>query len=257
MAAARVHDVGSHRGQVLGARGEHRDPDAAGAQRRRLAEQRPGDQAAGRGVLQPLGGPGRPAGHQAWPWAQGRRPRPGQAWARDLQRRGRAHATVHASGGRRLVRPASYQPGMEQDATCTASASGTRGGARSARTSPGGRCRSPRRRSRSGRRPGTRRPAAPARGHPGGGPRGYPGPRPWRAGPRAVPRPRGSQALAPTPGWISAPGRAALVSISRGEPACRCGRGGCGPSSRSRRPAVAERGHRAPRRAAGRSSRPG
>jgi hypothetical protein len=95
LAAARVHDVGPHRGQVLGARGEHRDPGAAGAQHRSLAQQRPGDQPP-HAAFQPLGGPGWPAGHQA---GHGREDVDliQAGLGQGLQRRGRAHAAVHVA----------------------------------------------------------------------------------------------------------------------------------------------------------------
>ena len=105
------------------------------------------------------------------------------AWASD--RSDVDERTPPSTSRRPSMTAGSYQPGMEQDAT-TASASGTQR-APAGRTSPGARYRSPRRRSRSGRRPRTQVTSRPARGLPGGGPPGYPGPRPWRAGPRAVP----------------------------------------------------------------------
>ena len=138
----------------------------------------------------------------------------------------------------------SYQPGMEQDAT-TASASGTRG-------APA--------RPNITRCPVSKSTATiqvrPSAQDPGDQPAGPRAGLRWlakvsRAATVACrascrPRPRGSQALAPTPGWMVR-GARSVVSISRGEPARRWGRGGCGPSSRSRRPASRSAGTGSPR----------
>ena len=121
-AAARVHEVDAHHGQVLGAGGEHRDAGPGGAQDLGLAQQRAGDQPP-HPAFQPLGGPPRPVRDHAGHGGEHPdlvQPGPGQR----PQRRGRADPPVH------LLAPVDdrgcIQPGIEQDAT-TASGSGTTG----------------------------------------------------------------------------------------------------------------------------------